>query len=221
MGGATLTPYRLDVHVPPSGTAAALAEDVRRGLTSDPKWLLPKYLYDERGCELFEAITELPEYYQTRAELGVLQRVAAGLVARARADRAGGARLRLVTQDGGAARRHGGGRRPAPLPPFDISPGALLAAAGRLAEAYPGLRVHGVAGDFERHLGEVPPGRRRGGGWWPSSAAPSATCTRMRAAPFLRAVSSLLGAGRPARCSARTWPATPRASSRPTTTRRA
>jgi L-histidine Nalpha-methyltransferase len=46
--------------------------------------------------------------------------------------------------------------------PFDISPGALLAAAGRLAEAYPGLRVHGVAGDFERHLDRVPARPRSG-----------------------------------------------------------
>ncbi len=195
MGGATLTPYRLDVHVPPSGTAAALAEDVRRGLTSDPKWLLPKYLYDERGCELFEAITELPEYYQTRTELSVLQGVAAGLVRRAEPTElvelgSGSSRKTEVLLDAmGAA---GGLRR---YLPFDISPGALLAAAGRLAEAYPGLRVHGVAGDFERHLGEVPP-RTSGGrrlvaflGGTIGNLHPDAR------APFLRAVSRLLGPG--------------------------
>ena len=61
-------PYRLDVHVPAGAGDASLADDVRAGLTDSPKWLLPKYLYDERGCELFEEITQLPEYYQTRAE---------------------------------------------------------------------------------------------------------------------------------------------------------
>ncbi len=40
--------------------------------------------------------------------------------------------------------------------PFDVCPEAILAAAGRLAEAYPGLDVHGVAGDFDRHLPGVP-----------------------------------------------------------------
>ena len=47
---------------------AGLAEDVRRGLSSQPKRFLPKYFYDELGSQLFEAICLLPEYYLTRAE---------------------------------------------------------------------------------------------------------------------------------------------------------
>jgi L-histidine Nalpha-methyltransferase len=195
VSAVALQPYRLDVHLPRSGVLAGLGDDVRRGLAASPKWLLPKYLYDDRGCELFEAITELPEYYQTRTELEILRAEGAGVVARA------GAR-ELVELGSGSSRKTealldameaaGALRR---YLPFDISPGALLDAAGRLAERYPGLRVHGVAGDFERHLDQVPapaPGERRlvaflGGtiGNLPPEARE----------PFLRAVARLLRPG--------------------------
>jgi L-histidine N-alpha-methyltransferase len=188
----TLTPYRLDVHLPVSGTLASLADDVRRGLSGRPRWLLPKYLYDARGCELYEEITGLPEYYQARTELGILRREAHGIVARH-------APAELVELGSGSSRKtralldamRAGGTLCRYLP-FDISPGALLDAAGRLAESYPGLRVHGVAGDFERHLDALPrpvPGARRlvaflGGTI--GNLHPSAR------APFMRAVRRLL-----------------------------
>ena len=56
-----------------SRSAAGLAEDVRKGLTAQPKRFLPKYFYDELGSQLFEAICLLPEYYLTRAENEILQ----------------------------------------------------------------------------------------------------------------------------------------------------
>jgi L-histidine N-alpha-methyltransferase len=58
-----------------------MVRDVRRGLTSTPKELSPKYFYDERGSDLFEQITELPEYYLTRAERALLESVIEGIVA--------------------------------------------------------------------------------------------------------------------------------------------
>lgn len=186
-------PYRLDVHTPRAGALATLADDVTRGLTASPKWLLPKYFYDDRGCDLFEQITRLPEYYQTRTERCILESVAAGLVERH-------GPTELVELGSGSSRKteavldamHHAGLLRSYLP-FDISPGALLSAAGRLAEAYPGLRVHGVAGDFERHLAQIPrvdeAGRRLVlflggtiGNFHPRARA-----------PFLRAVASLLG----------------------------
>ncbi|MDP9202676.1 MAG: L-histidine N(alpha)-methyltransferase, partial [Gemmatimonadota bacterium] len=51
-----------------------MVRDVRQGLTEVPKQLSPKYFYDERGSELFEEITQLPEYYLTRAERSLLER---------------------------------------------------------------------------------------------------------------------------------------------------
>jgi len=50
-----------------------MVRDVRHGLTRTPKQLSPKYFYDERGSELFEEITQLPEYYLTRAERSLLE----------------------------------------------------------------------------------------------------------------------------------------------------
>jgi L-histidine Nalpha-methyltransferase len=58
-----------------------MVRDVRRGLTSNPKELSPKYFYDERGSDLFEQITELPEYYLTRAERALLEAVIGEIVA--------------------------------------------------------------------------------------------------------------------------------------------
>ncbi len=57
----------IDVHLPPGGPLSGMAADVRAGLTKPFKELSPRYFYDERGSELFERITELPEYYPTRA----------------------------------------------------------------------------------------------------------------------------------------------------------
>jgi L-histidine N-alpha-methyltransferase len=57
----------IDVLVSPEERNTELREEVRDGLTSTPKELEPKWFYDERGSELFEAITQLPEYYLTRA----------------------------------------------------------------------------------------------------------------------------------------------------------
>ena len=64
----TAAQIEIEVHLPEGGTLAGLAEDVREGLSCPFKELPPKYFYDERGSELFERITELPEYYPTRIE---------------------------------------------------------------------------------------------------------------------------------------------------------
>lgn len=147
-------PYRLDVH--PDGGAGGIADDARLGLTTTPKTLPPKHFYDERGSELFERITRLPEYYQSRAELGILRRIAPGI-----AERHGLGEL--VELGSGASRKtralldamRDTGRLERYVP-FDVCPEAILAAARGLSDAYPRLDVHGVAGDFGRDLGAVP-----------------------------------------------------------------
>src|SRR5256714_7583771 len=60
-----------------------MAADVRAGLTKPFKELSPRYFYDARGSELFERITELPEYYPTRCERAILQDHAASICAAA------------------------------------------------------------------------------------------------------------------------------------------
>src|SRR5260370_39186324 len=69
---------RVQAH--PASYLAELRADVRVGLTAEPKSLPPKYFYDERGSELFEEITRLPEYYPARAETAIL-RARAGEIA--------------------------------------------------------------------------------------------------------------------------------------------
>ena len=133
-----------------------LAVDARKGLTATPKTLPPKYFYDARGSELFEAITRLPEYYQTRTETAILVGAAAGIVAAVRP-------AELVEIGSGTSRKTrllleamhaaASGDR---YVPFDVSEDALCAAAEALTGDYPWLRVHGVVGDFDHHLASIP-----------------------------------------------------------------
>jgi L-histidine Nalpha-methyltransferase len=145
-----------------------LAEDVLDGLTRPAKELAPKYFYDARGSELFDRITELPEYYPTRAERAILEAEADAIVAAERsgderAARGRGAAELVELGSGTAAKtrvlldamaRAGTLRR---YVPFDVDEQLVRDVADALTAEYPGLDVHGVAGDFERHLDEIPP----------------------------------------------------------------
>ncbi|HTU28195.1 MAG TPA: L-histidine N(alpha)-methyltransferase [Solirubrobacteraceae bacterium] len=133
----------------------AFANDVLDGLTKPFKELPPKYLYDARGSELFEQITEQPEYYPTRAELRILREQAAAIVARTGAGElvelgAGASTKARVLLD--AMRAAGTLRRYVAL---DVSEAVVADAARTLAADYPGLEVSGVVGDFERDLDHV------------------------------------------------------------------
>jgi L-histidine N-alpha-methyltransferase len=147
----------VDVHLGPSDMQEALRSDARRGLTAVPKELPPKWFYDDRGSQLFDEITRLPEYYPTRAERAILEIRAGEIAAATGADTlvelgSGTSTKTRLLLDALAARRY---------VPFDVSEATLRAAADELAAAYPGLAVHGVVGDFERHLSLVPSGGRR------------------------------------------------------------
>src|SRR5690606_41480476 len=74
----------VDVHLRPEDLDAKLREDARRGLTSDPKYLLPTWLYDARGSELVDEITRPPEYYPTRTEFALRRQAARALARPAR-----------------------------------------------------------------------------------------------------------------------------------------
>jgi L-histidine Nalpha-methyltransferase len=133
-----------------------LANDVLDGLTKPFKELSPKHLYDARGSELFEQICELPEYYPTRTELSILRARAQEIVELTGADElvelgAGASDKARVLLD--AMRDAGTLRRYVPL---DVSQSVVQAAAAALVDDYPGMAVHGVVGDFERHLAHVP-----------------------------------------------------------------
>jgi L-histidine N-alpha-methyltransferase len=142
----------------------SLANDVLDGLTKPFKELAPKHFYDARGSELFEQITEQPEYYPTRTELAILSDSAAEIVALTGAGElvelgAGAsdkARVLLdAMHDAGTLRRY---------IPLDVSHSVVEDAARTLIEDYEDLQVHGVVGDFERHLEHLPDAVDREGG---------------------------------------------------------
>jgi L-histidine N-alpha-methyltransferase len=133
-----------------------LAEDVLDGLTRPAKELPPKHFYDARGSELFERICELPEYYPTRTERAILETRADAIVA------ATGVRELVELGSGSAAKtrvlldamdRAGTLWR---YVPFDVDGGMVRETAAALAAEYPGLEVHGITGDFEHDLDEMP-----------------------------------------------------------------
>ncbi|GAA4736940.1 L-histidine N(alpha)-methyltransferase [Phytohabitans rumicis] len=152
---------RLDIHLTEADQSRALRADARTGLTASPKWLPPKWFYDKCGSELFERITELPEYYPTRAERAALTAHAADIAA------ATGAKTLVELGSGSsdktrllldALRRYGTLGAFAPL---DVSEPALRAAATAIDADYPDLDVHAIVGDFTRHLDEIPAGEAR------------------------------------------------------------
>jgi L-histidine Nalpha-methyltransferase len=133
-----------------------LGNDVLDGLTRPFKELPPKHFYDTRGSELFERICELPEYYPTRSEREILETQAeeiiritgAGELVELGSGSADKARILLDAMAGaGTLSRY---------VPLDVSEQVVADAAKELVGDYDGLRVHGVIGDFERHLDRVP-----------------------------------------------------------------
>jgi L-histidine N-alpha-methyltransferase len=157
-----MTISTLEIHLSEADLDAALRADVLAGLTAVPKWLPPKWFYDERGSKLFEAITELPEYYPTRTERALLGRVAAEIAAAASGTEVlvelgsgSSEKTRLLLS---ALRARGCLRT---YVPQDVSPSALQGAADVLAAQFPGLTVHGVVSDFTDTLRNLPGGGKR------------------------------------------------------------
>lgn len=168
----------------------AFRDAMVEALARPVKSISPKWFYDERGSELFEQITALDEYYPTRTEAALLERIAPELSSRIPADAV------LVEFGSGASAKTRILLDAAPqlsaYVPLDISAEALAAAADRINADYPGLAVHPVVGDFTQPM-TMPAavaGRPRVG-FFPGSTignfAPPA------AASFLRAVRVLLG----------------------------
>ncbi|MCW3029486.1 MAG: egtD [Solirubrobacterales bacterium] len=147
---------QIDSHLD-SAHERSLAEDVLDGLTRPFKELPPKHFYDARGAELFDQICELPEYYPTRAERAILEQSAeelatlTGAVELVELGSGTAAKTRVLLdalQANGTLYRY---------VPVDVTEQMVRDCAAELTREYPGLRVHGVIGDFERHLDRVPP----------------------------------------------------------------
>ncbi len=146
----------IDVHLD-ADAAATMARDVRLGLCAYPKELAPKYFYDDRGSRLFEQITELDEYYPTRAEREILAGRSAEILAGA-----GHPGTLVELGSGSAAKtRHllDAMSEQGVLDtyvPVDISEEITQRTASQLVAEYPGLEVRGLVCDFERDLERIP-----------------------------------------------------------------
>lgn len=145
-----------DFHPP----ADSFRAEVLDGLRGQPKRIAPKFFYDARGSQLFDAICALPEYYPTRTEIGILERYAAQIASLIGPDcllielgSGNSAKVRLLLE----------ALRPAAYLPMDISRDQLLHSAQELAADYPWLAVHATCVDYSRHLEipHVPAGARK------------------------------------------------------------
>ncbi|HEY3141837.1 MAG TPA: L-histidine N(alpha)-methyltransferase [Acidimicrobiales bacterium] len=146
----------VDVQLSADDLYLALAHDAQVGLTAKPKWMPPVWFYDDRGSELYEAITRLPEYYPFRTERDLL---------RAKADEiadAAGAQVLVELGSGNSEKTRllldalaqtsagvGG------YVSFDVSEATLRTAAAALAEEMD-IGVHAIVGDFHDHLDAIP-----------------------------------------------------------------
>src|SRR5487761_58528 len=139
----------------PTALRRGMATEVRRGLVRRRREVPSKYLYDERGCQLFDEITRLPEYYLTRAETEILRASSDEIAAIVRPEvivelGAGySTKTRLLIA---SALRAG---TLSCFVPTDVSPAAIEESVRSLPREFPGLQVPGVIAEFE-HVGRIP-----------------------------------------------------------------
>lgn len=158
----TPTAQRLRVEVVRSESAyATLADDIREGLTRASKFIPTKYLYDDRGSKLFDAICDLPEYYPTRTEFALLEDVADEIVARTQP-------TEVIEFGSGTSRKTRvlltalqRARMAVRYVPMDVNEWMVRRTAAALLREYANLRVHGIVGDYSRDLDRIPAGRNR------------------------------------------------------------
>jgi len=144
--------------------AEDFAASLRAGLTGTPKTLACKFFYDAEGSRLFDAICELPEYYQTRTEMALLARHAREIAALM------GPGAEIVEFGAGALRKVRillEAASPASYMPLDISGDYLADVVRSLAADYPHIAMKPVVADFTRNL--VLPGSGRRAGFFPGS----------------------------------------------------
>jgi L-histidine Nalpha-methyltransferase len=154
---ATTDRVSIDVHLPTGGPLSGMAADVRAGLTRPFKELSPRYFYDEYGSQLFEDITELPEYYPTRCEREILETRSAEICEAANSPATlielgsgSAAKTRVLLDamlDAGCLETYC---------PVDISEEITRETAMRIAAEYDDIAIRGLVCDFELDLERIP-----------------------------------------------------------------
>ena len=175
--------------------SAGFAEDVRQGLSAEPKQLLPKYFYDELGSLLFDAICLLPEYYLTRAENEIIERYADEIVSSV-----DGHKTLLEMGSGSASKTKLiveallNRQDDLLFIPVDISASALESSSRILLQSFPRLRIEAYAADYFDSLTELSR-RRRGRTLALFLGSNISNFGRDEAPAFLRALRRVLSAG--------------------------
>jgi L-histidine N-alpha-methyltransferase len=136
--------------------------EIFNGLSAEQKHISSKYFYDDKGSQLFERITMLPEYYPTRTEKSILQRIVQGIVAFHGAPEivelgSGDCSKISILLD--AFQEHG--LESIRYLPVDVSEAAVIQSSEELIDKYPGLQIQGVVADFMKHLDALPDGVNR------------------------------------------------------------
>ena len=132
------------------------------GLQQKQKRLPSKFFYDQKGSKLFEEICNLDEYYLTRTELSLLERIAEQLMSTFTSgdivELGSGAnwKIRKLLDQIDPQHQH-----KCRYIPVDVSSSALISAADELLQIYPKLNIHGIVADFTKHLDKIPHDRPR------------------------------------------------------------
>lgn len=178
---------------PSTPVSNPFAQDMLAALRNRPRWISPKHFYDARGSALFEQICELPEYYPTRTELGILQHHAGEIAALM------GEQAELIEFGAGSLRKVrlllNAMRAPARFVPIDISGDFLQQAARELRQDFPRLDIHPLVADYTQPL-RLPPlhsSRGRRIGFFPGSTI--GNFQSREAEDFLRMAARLLQGG--------------------------
>ena len=169
------------------------AQDILAALRNRPRQISPKHFYDAKGSALFEQICELPEYYPTRTELGILERHAGEIAALM------GEQAELIEFGAGSLRKVRLLLEAMPAParyvPIDISGEFLQQSAAGLRRSFPNLDIHPLVADYTRPF-RLPPLHSRNGrriGFFPGSTI--GNFQPQEAADFLRMAAGLLRGG--------------------------
>lgn len=181
-----------ELEAPHQSAAGDFLDEVLHGLSLRQKALPCRFLYDRHGSELFEQITELPEYYPTRTEIALLTACSQGL-------REALPRAACVVEFGSGSSRKTGLLlealdRPSAYVPIDISASALFPAARRIQQTFAGLHVHPILGGFhDLDAIELPFRGSPRIGFFPGSTI--GNLTPVEAVSFLAAARHFLGRG--------------------------
>lgn len=178
--------YFHELHKP----SATMSSDVHAGLSETQKSLPPKYFYDKKGSELFDAITKLPEYYVTRTEIKLLKQHAHEMAELLGTDSyllelgsGSSIKIRLLLE----------AVRPKIYVPMDISREHLIQSSQHIARDYPWLTVHAAYIDYSQSWKVPDFGPGRYNAFFPGSSI--GNFTPADALKLLKQVSLLVGNG--------------------------